>query len=487
MGDEPQPTSGPMLLASWRADRTIGRRPKREPRGYSPAVLTRARRPDVADGLVGVAVLTAFLTLVWLGRGLTFFADEWAIMADRTISIDSFIQPFNEHWLGVTIVIYRLMLQTFGLGTYMPYLALLAAFHVVVVLEVYVVARRSTAAPLAALAAVVIAFFGSGFENLFWSMQIGFLIAIALGLGALIVLRGSPSTSRVVVATGLLTVGMMTSGFGIFMLVLVGLDLLLDPTRRRMALALFVPGLVYVAWYLVFGRSGLATTRDPFTIDAVLSVPKFVLEGVGTAFGSVIGVGPTLGIPGAIGLAVGLIVQNVRVGHIPRRALAAFGAIVFMYALLGLIRAQLFDGAAEYSRYAYLSGIFAILGLVALVGRRTMPAEPRRRTLALAAMAGVFALALIWNGWLLLAGRGIFEDRAAYTRAAVAVVLSELPLGVDPNKVKLLDRTVTRLREVIAEFGSPLADSLAGDAVPSVDPALVERIRQDLLAQQAGH
>ena len=90
--------------ASWRADRTIGRRPKREPPGYSPAVLTRARRPDVADGLVGVAALTAFLTLLWLGRGLTFFADEWAVMADRTISLDSFIQPFNEHWLGVAIL-----------------------------------------------------------------------------------------------------------------------------------------------------------------------------------------------------------------------------------------------------------------------------------------------------------------------------------------------------------------------------------------------
>ena len=436
---------------------------------------------------MGVAALTAFLTLLWLGRGLTFFADEWAVMADRTISLDSFIQPFNEHWLGVTIVIYRLMLQTFGLGTYMPYLALLAALHVIVVLEVYGVARRSTAAPLAALAAVVIAFFGSGFENLFWSMQIGFLIAIVLGLGALIVLRDSLSTSRVVAATGLLTVGMMTSGFGIFMLVFVGLDLLLDPTRRRLALALLVPGLVYVAWYLAIGRSGLATARDPFTIAAVLSVPKFVLEGVGTAFGSVIGVGPTVGIPAAGVLAVGLVVRHVRGGHVPHRALAAFGAIVFMYALLGLIRAQLFDGAAEYSRYAYLSGIFAMLGLVALVGRRTMPVEPLRRTLALAAVGGVFTLALIWNGWLLLAGRGIFEDRAAYTRAAVTVVMGELPSGVDPNKVKLLDRTVTRLREVIAEFGSPLADSLAGDAVPPVDPALVERIRQDLLAQQAGH
>ena len=436
---------------------------------------------------MGVAALTAFLTLLWLGRGLTFFADEWAVMADRTIVIDSFIQPFNEHWLGVTIVIYRLMLQTFGLGTYMPYLALLAALHVIVVLEVYLVARRSTAAPLAALAAVVIAFFGSGFENLFWAMQIGFLIAIALGLGALILLRGSPSTSRVMVATGLLTVGMMTSGFGIFMLVLVGLDLLLEPTRRRLALALLVPGLVYVAWYLAIGRSGLATARDPFTIAAILSVPKFVLEGAGTAFGSVIGVGPTVGIPAAVVLAVGLIAHNVRGGHVPHRALAAFGAIVFMYALLALIRAQLFDGAAEYSRYAYLSGIFGMLGLVALVGRRTMPAEPRRRTLGMAAIVGAFTLALIWNGWLLLAGRGIFEGRAAYTRAVLTVVLGELPPGVDPNKVKLLDRTVTRLREVIAEFGSPLADSLAGDAVPPVDPALVDRIRQDLLAQQAGH
>jgi len=46
--------------------------------------------------------------------------------------------------------------------------------------------------------------FGSGFEDLFWSMQIGFLIAIALGLGALILIRGSPSTSRAMVATELL-------------------------------------------------------------------------------------------------------------------------------------------------------------------------------------------------------------------------------------------------------------------------------------------
>lgn len=449
-------------------------------------MLTRARRPDLADALVGIAVIAAFLALLWLGRGLTFFADEWAVMADRTISLDSFIQPFNEHWLGVTIVVYRLMLETFGLGTYMPYLALLAALHVVVVLEVYAVARRSSGPWIGVMAAVLFSFFGSGFENLYWSMQIGFLISIGLGLAAVLLLDRRPSRGRIAVATALLTIGMMTSGFGIFMLVFVGLDQALDRVRWRVVPALFVPGLVYVAWYLVYGRSGLATARDPFTVEAVLSVPKFVLEGVGTAFGSVLGVGPLLGIVAAVALAVALLAQVVRRRPVPPRAFAAFGAIIVQYAILGLIRAQLFDGAAEYSRYAYLSGIFAMLGLVALVGPRSLPTEPKSRTLAVAGLVGVFTLASVWNGWLLLAGRGIFQDRAAYTRAAVIVALGDLPQGVDPDTVELLDRTVTRLREVLAEFGSPLQDSLAGDAVPPVDPALVDEIRRDLLAQQAG-
>ena len=449
-------------------------------------MLTRTRRPDLADAVVGATAVAAFLALLWLGRGLTFFADEWAVMADRTISLDSFIQPFNEHWLGVQIVLYRLLLQTFGLGSYMPYLAVLAALHVVVVLEVYVVARRSSGPWIAAMAAVVLAFFGSGFENLYWSMQMGFLISIGLGLGAVLLLDGKPTTVRIAVATVLLTVGMMTSGFGIFMLVFVGLDLLLDRSRWRAVPAMFVPGLIYVTWYVAYGRSGVATARDPFTLDAFLSVPKFVVEGVGTAFGSVLGVGPLLGIVATGILAAGLIVQVVRRRPVPTRVFAAFGAIVIQYAILGLIRAQLFDGAAQYSRYAYLSGIFAMLGLVALVGPRPLPAEPRRRIAAVAGLVGLFTLALVWNGWVLLAGRGIFEDRAAYTRAAVTVALGDLPPGVDPGRVMLMDRTVTRLREVLAEFGSPIQDALAGDAVPPVDPALVERIRQDLSAQQAG-
>ena len=293
------------------------------------------RRPDAADLAVAVAALGALALLLWLGRGLTFFADEWAVMAERSISLDSFLQPFNEHWLGVTTVLYRLLLETVGLTSYMPYLAVLALLHLVVVAEVYVLGRRATAATLAAMAAIIIAFFGSGFENLFWAMQIGFVGTIGLGLGAVILLDGHPSPARVVAATGLLTVGMMTSGFGLFMLAFTGLDLLLDARRRRLVLALLVPASVYLAWYLVYGRSGVATAREPFTLEAILSVPRFVLEGAGTAFGSVVGVGPLLGQVAAVVLAVALLVRLVRRRAIPGRALACFGAILIQYGILG--------------------------------------------------------------------------------------------------------------------------------------------------------
>ena len=79
-------------------------------------------------------------------------------------------------------------------------------------------------------------FFGSGFENLFWGAQIGFVGATAMGLGALLLLDDVPTLpgpGRAAAATGLLIVAVMTSGYGLFMLGLVGLDVLLDPRRRK--------------------------------------------------------------------------------------------------------------------------------------------------------------------------------------------------------------------------------------------------------------
>ena len=190
--------------------------------------------------VVALGSIGAFATLLWLGRGLTFFADEWAVMAERPISLDSFLQPFNEHWLGRHELVYRLLLGAVGLSS-----ATCRTWRCWPS-STWSSSSRSTSsrgggrsagsAPSIALDRRVLR---ERLREPVLGDQIGFVGAIALGLGALLLLDGRPGRGRVIaVATALLTVGMMTSGFGIFMLVLVGLDLLLDPRRRRLVLAL---------------------------------------------------------------------------------------------------------------------------------------------------------------------------------------------------------------------------------------------------------
>jgi hypothetical protein len=451
-------------------------------------VATRGeRRPDRADLAVAVITVVAFFGILWLGRGMTFFADEWAVIAERPISIDSFLRPFNEHWLGVTALVYRILLERVGLGTYIPYLSLLLALHVVVTLEVYVLARRTAGALIGVLAATIFAFLGSGFENLYWAMQIGFVGAIALGLGAVILLDGRAGRVQLVAASTLLTVGVMTSGFGLFMLAFAGLDLILDSNRRRRALALVVPAGVYLAWYAVFGRTGLATYRDPFALSSLKDVPSFVVDGMGTAIGSAIGVGPILGVLVGAGLAAAICWRLIRSGSaaVAPRALACFGAIAVQYAILGTIRAQIDGNAAEYSRYAYLSAIFALLGLAALIGNRSLLGPGRLRLVRVGGLLSVATLAITWNLWLLIAGRALFLDRADSVRASITVALTDLGPGIDPDRAILMDRTITQLRDAISQFGSPLHDSLADDAVRPVPPALVVSVRERLVAKSA--
>jgi hypothetical protein len=439
------------------------------------------RRPDRADLVVGGASVVAFGVLVWLGRGLTFFADEWAVIEDRPIGIETFLRPFNEHWLGVTTLVHRAMVETIGLGTYVPYLALVAALHVAVAWLVYAAARRLTSTPIAAAIAIVVLFFGSGFENLFWGMQIGFVGAVALGLGAFLVLDGEHRRGRAVVATVLLTIAVATSGFGLFMLAFVGLDVLLDRRRRRLLPAVIVPGAVWLTWYLAIGRTGVATHGDPFTVEHALAIPGFVLRGMGSAFGGATGVGPVLGIAvaGAIAAWTGGLAVSRR--EAPRPAVAAFGAIIAMYGLLALVRSQLEDvDASQYARYTYLSGILVLLALAGLVGRPAVPETGRRRLAALGAGAAVFAMSLVWNGALLVAGRELFADRADLTRAFIELGLERpLPDGVDPDLSLILVPAPNVLPGVLARFGSPLDDALARDAVrPIPDEARREALRR---------
>ena len=248
--------------------------------------------------------------------------------------------------------------------------------------------------------------FGSGFENLFWGAQIGFVGATALGLGALLLLDDVPTLpgpGRAAAATGLLTIAVMTSGYGLFMLGLVGLDVLLDRRRRHWIVPLLIPAALYVLWYLTLGRSGIATYGNPFTPETLAALPGFIVDGMATAFGSAVGGGALMGRILSVALVAWIAYLAVRRRSIPRRAIACLLAIVAEYTIVGIVRAQLEVDASLYTRYAYLSGILALIAVASLIGRPAIPAE--RRLLVVAAGVAVVAFSLAWNVGLLLAGR----------------------------------------------------------------------------------
>jgi hypothetical protein len=170
----------------------------------------------------------------------------------------------------------------------------------------------------------------------------------------------------------------------------------------------------------------------------------------------------------------------VRRRAVPGRALACYGAIVAMYAIFGLVRSQVDAQAVFYSRYSYLSGIFALLGVAVLVGRFPIPTAVRRRELMVGAVMLAFALSLIWNVQLLVAGRDLFAQRAERNRALVELGLSDpLPAGVDPALSLVLVPSPVRLHAIVARYGSPLQDRYADDAIPPI----TDVARADALAR----
>ena len=401
----------------------------------------------------------------------------------RSLDVGSFLRPFNEHWLGTTIVVYRLMFGVFGLGSYVPYLVLLIALHLVVAGLVFVLVRRAAGPVLGLAAGIVMLLLGSGFEDLFWAMQIGFVGAAALGFGAMLALDGEPGRGRVAIATVLLVVAVTTSGLGLVMVAALGLELLADRRRRRLVWVAVVPSVIYVAWYVALGRAGVATARDPFTLQALSQVPAFVVEGAGAAAGAITGLGPQIGI-GLMVAVVALAGLGLVRGHgVPARTVGGLGGIVVLYVLTGLVRAQLVDDAALYTRYTYLAAPLLMVALAALVGPALgeLRLSPRNRLTIVAAGGSLLILAVAWNLQLLVAGRALFLERAERTRALVSVALDGTPPQVDRDRTLILIPSPRSLEDIVAAHGSPLRDPLVVGGPPGVsDAAMADAMRRAL-------
>lgn len=413
-----------------------------------------------AEWLAGVSAAAAIVVILYLGRHLSFLYDEWTFaFVRRGADAQVFFGPHNEHWSTLPVIIYRSLFRAVGLRHYLPYLAVLAVLHAGSALLLFKIIRRRSGAALALAGMILFLFLGRGAENMLWAFQVGFVGSVLCGLGATWLLdRGNASPFQRALASLSLVASLMFSGVGLFFCAAILVDLVLDPARRRYLVTLTLPAAAYLAWFAIFGASGVSAHRSPLSLAALLSLASYVPFGLGAAVAGLAGLSSRWG---AASLATAAVLVGIRWsqrGRIDSRMLGALAGVLSQFALTGLVRAQFGDEQAAASRYVYVAAPFLLLLLTDAL--RDVRWEGFFRWV----LAVGFALAVL-NGGLQLRQFAHQRLAAVTIQAAELETLSVFRDAPDLDRERLVDPVLPPI--TAGQYFS--AVEALGSPVPSTD------------------
>lgn len=320
------------------------------------------------------SLVLGFVAILWIGRDQWFFGDDWAILVPRLDS--SILVPHVGHWTMSPAIIFQLLRNWLGLGSYLPFLALAVLAHIAVVHLVWRILNRVGVQPwLASVLGLALLFLGGASDNIFWAFQFGFMGAIALGLWVLVLFDRPRLNIPLILALSL--IAPTFSGTAIPVLAAAAVVGVVRHGWWRTGLLLLPTAISYLLWYFLVAR-GYAVPPAGIT-----SIGGLVEAGLYAAamFGGGLGRGMPviwIGVVPALTTAVWAI-KTVRSGLVSR-ATAAYalvaGSLVFV-ALTTYSRMSFGISAAATERYAYLVIAFLLpaLGLqltwLAARGRRS--------------------------------------------------------------------------------------------------------------------
>jgi hypothetical protein len=313
----------------------------------------RVRVPH-AWWIVAVGSLIVCTALLVFARDYTFFQDEWTfIITAPDWTLATIFQPHNEHPSIPFRVIYWALLNTVGLRSYVPYMAIVLLFHFIDVLLLFQLIRRRAGDLIGMFSALLLLLLGAGWEDIMWAFQMAWLASVGLGLGALLMLQG-PRTPARLGATAMLVAGSLSfSGIGVPFAVAAAVFLAATPERRWDLLWLAPVAVALATWYATFGRLGNHPDPQPTAFNLLLD-PVYTLWGLGASAAGLIGEGGWFG-PAILAAAV-LAVAVTWIRHRPDPlALGVATGLVAFYAVAGLTRAQLGYVQAGSARYSYVA------------------------------------------------------------------------------------------------------------------------------------
>ncbi|HWM12439.1 MAG TPA: hypothetical protein VNO82_23970 [Solirubrobacteraceae bacterium] len=424
-----------------------------------------AKERRIALALGALLVITG-AWLMYESRGTTLWFDEWlfALEYDDN-SLGDIIEPTNGHPTLVPVLVYRLLFATVGIDGSAAYRAVGVGGHLLVVAVLFVYTLRRAGAAVALVAAVLILFLGPGWQNIVWGLQIGWLVSIAGGLGALLALDRRDRAGDIA-ACALVFLTIAASGPGIA--IAAGLIVEVVRTRGwRGAWIALAPFGLFALWWLAYQDSGAVrrtvTLAPGFAADSAAAT----LSALAGLSGPLLGeetASPGWGRPLALAAAALVVWRLWGMERVPTRVwtlLAVLGAFWF---LTGVQRAGI--GPAESSRYVYVGAVFAVALAVELVRG---VAIPRRAWIVIAAAVAVITVANIGD---MRSGAAFLRDQGLLTRTGLTAVEIARPvldpgqeLGAIPGYPLVVVRA-GQYFDIERDLGTPAAtvDELAGAA-----------------------
>jgi hypothetical protein len=432
------------------------------------------RRPQTRYGDLPFVVIavTCGAALLYVGRSLTFWEDEW-----RSITFDGgaldYVRPVNQHWSTFPLLLYRATFHVVELRSYIPYLAEVIVLHLVAVAGAYALMRKRLGPLVATFLALPLLLLGSGAENLLWAFQTGFVGSVLFGVWALFFIE-RPTRYAAVVTSLLLLASLASSGMGAFFLVVVAGRAILDPSLRSRALAVVPPFAVYLLWLQLLGRQQLEG-EDHVWIEA--GVARFAVRGIVYSSERIFGFdhlpdGYVWGLVLFLGLSLLTALRMLR-GHSHPLAAGCLLGIAAMYIGIGFVRIHADPGYdhAVSSRYVYVAAFLLVLAIVDLLpARSAWSVRGRPGMAACAALVVLIACITVANVDALLDKRAELQRSADITRAFVDLAVTRgNESWVDPQAPRGWYPPIEELVRTVQQHGSPSRDELFPGVVPAPD------------------
>lgn len=342
----------------------------REPVGHAKVgdLLRPSKRLTAGSAslILLVASLVMLAVLAYVGRGLTFWSDEWDWLFRRADpSVESLLGGSDVHLHLFPVLIYQALFRLVGLSNYYPYLVVSWTLHLACVWLLSAITGRGAGWGFGLVAGLSLLFLGCGFEVLLQPGQMGYTLSEATGLLALLLLMRSQGAERArtcrLGAAAALCVAVASSGVG---MLFVGLVILWAALRRdwsSLAPAVFAL-VLFSVWFPIWSRR--TTVRLPWTFSDLLQVPAYIAYGIGATVAAVTGLPPYRFALAGVVMAVAVVALVWWLGgRFDALAIAALAALVAEFTLVAGFRPSF--GIVWTARSGYLHPAAAFLWLMA--------------------------------------------------------------------------------------------------------------------------